>query len=97
MLDEIERYNTNSNEMFEDTRCLFDGRSCPLISSSHSSDVRHGYFSDEDRYLDESHSLSSLSDGQRPSCSPDGTVDTPLDVYPASITPKVKISSYGFD
>ena len=93
MLDEIERYNTNSNEMFEDTRC---GRSCPQISSSRSSDVRHGYFSDEDRYLDESHSLSSLSDRQRPSCSPDSTVDTPLDVYPASTTPKVKISSYGF-
>ena len=93
MLNKIERYNTNLNEMFEDIQCLFAGKSCPQILSSCCSD---GYFSDEDRYLDESSSLSSLSNEQHPSCSPNDTVDTTLDVYSRSTTAKVKMSFISF-
>jgi hypothetical protein len=101
MVDDMEKDNPNINDLFEDTRGLFAGKSCPQISSSHSSDLAYDDFSD-DPSLDESNRVSVLPDRQSTPGSLDDTVefwssmDTDLPMYHVSAMPKVEIYSYCF-
>jgi hypothetical protein len=47
MVDNVEKDNPNINDLFEDTRGLFAGKSCHQISSSRSSDLAYDDFSDD--------------------------------------------------
>jgi hypothetical protein len=58
MVDDMEKDNPNINDLFEDTRGLFAGKSCPQISSSRSSDLPYDF--SDDPSLDESNRVSVL-------------------------------------
>jgi hypothetical protein len=100
MVNDMEKGNPNISDLYEDTRGLFAGKSCPPISSSRSSDLAYDDLSDYE-YLDESKRVSVLSERESTPSSRDDTVefggmDTALLMYGASATPKVEISSYCF-